>query len=78
MPDGEQPREAVEDGGGVITVNWRRFPSVQRHPHPQRLGERPGLSVQRLLGSHRRGHRPRGAPEGGVNRIADGLEEDPW
>ena len=77
MPRGQQAGEAIQAGREVIAITWLGHPGVQRHAHPERTRlVRPGRGLQRPLSGHRRRERWRGRGEGGLHRVADGLEGD--
>ena len=51
MASRQQPREPVQRAGQVVPPRIRRrFPGMQRHPHPQRSGRiAPGFGQERAL-----------------------------
>src|SRR3712207_5133048 len=76
MSGGEEPRNAVERRAEVVAVALLGCASVQRHAHA--YGSKllvPCFVLERTLGSERGLHRLRRRGEGGVERIADGLED---
>ena len=75
MAGGQQPGEAVERGREVIAALVRLgLPRVQRHPHPQAAYLREVVGKQGALTVEGGGDGGGGGREGGLDRIANGLE----
>jgi hypothetical protein len=74
----QQPSKAVERSGEVVaSLVWRRFPGVQRHPHPERTDLAPILYKECPLSIESGRNGLRGRRKGGLHRIPDGLEVGP-
>jgi hypothetical protein len=75
VPGGEEPGEPVQPRRVVIPVRRRlRRGEMERHPHPQRTGLRPGFGGEGALGRDGGGDGPRRFRQSGLKRIADRLE----
>ena len=79
MRDREEPAQPVERGHLVVVARGigRGLADVQRHAHPNRSGQRPGFSGDRLLRRNRGGKRVGSSGEGGLHGVADDLEAIP-
>ena len=71
--DTHQPRRTVQRRTEVVTIAQRRRTRVQTHPHPQRLRQRPGLTVEGPLRGDRGDHPGVRGPERGVEPVTRGL-----
>ena len=75
MPGGHDPRDPVERVGRVVIIALSdRRTDMDAHPHAEGLAGLPGLRGERALGGQRRRYRVRRQREGGLERVADGLE----
>ena len=73
---GHQAGEAIESRSEVVPVARLSGGSMQRHADGERAIDRgPALRCQRPLGIEGRGHGIGGGEEGGLDAIANALEE---
>ena len=79
MRDREEPAQAVERGHLVVVACGigRGLADVQGHAHPNRSGQRPGFSGDRLLCRNGGGKRVGSGGKGGLHGVADDLEAMP-
>ena len=75
VPGVHHPCDAVERRAEVVAVAQFRRPGVQAHPHADDRPSRPRLDGERLLRGQRSGQPVRRRGEGGIERVAAGLED---
>jgi hypothetical protein len=77
MGDGLEAGRPVDHRSEVVAAAFLAVAGVQRHPHPDRCGVRPGLRRQGLLDRDRDPEGGWGVVEGGAEGVTDGFEHVP-